>query len=766
MKVFRKVMLAVLCAIVLTVAYVDVVRAWDSPATISSQGMPADSPSIARDDNFVFVVWVQQDPLNPPDTDVWIRVNTAGGDSAAWQPARVLWDTNTQWTSTKEPDVAVWQAMISVQVIQGPVYVAWAEQTGASGGVPTFDIYAIRIDSWNLATNQFAWTGPIVLDATPDSRAPRVAADSQYAQIVWVSDTGIGNARYELYHTRWDGVTAITQKLTTGYSWEDGLVGPDVAVSSNPDTTVNVVWECMPPGATSWEVYSVRSTNRGQTWPPPGTCANPISGGPGTNSFLPSIADFLTYVHVSWTDFREGQGVIYYLRSTTGGASWGTEQRISSAVDPKPVGRSAIASCGLCVGIVWNERRPTDDLVFKYSLSSGDSWLPAFGVETITSGLDEDRQPAIASDRLTNPENDPFLASYHVAYQRTPTVGPPRVEYYRRFSAETSSFFTAGDPSRWGSSAALDTRDNQFAYVFGGWNGPLSPDCTILKFDTINRMPIPWTGDTLVAPNCAETSSVWVPNLGDTNSAVIFGGRSATSVSNKIYRFYPGQPPGQGRQVVFQYNFPDDLPRFGTSAAFDSNGDTYAYVFGGRTGIAPQGNYLSTIVRWSKLGGPDPCAVTLPSPRAHTSAVWSPAAGRAYVIGGRGDGGDIDEVLEFDPGTCDASGTLPVVGHLPSSVEGLGVAPRYGGSAVWDATAHIPYLFGGECCGGAYRFDTIVRVPIGYDFVGAGPTTCLVLPTARSYTSAVLNPNSRDAFVFYGSFSTLSETTTVLYHPE
>lgn len=122
-------------------------------------------------------------------------------------------------------------------------------------------------------------------------------------------------------------------------------------------------------------------------------------------------------------------------------------------------------------------------------------------------------------------------------------------------------------------------------------------------------------------------------------------------------------------------------------------------------------------------------AGSLPSARAFTSAVWTGSS--AYVFGGLGPSGALDEVVRYDP----ANGTATVVAHLP--------APRYATSAVWDGT--YAYLFGGRVAG-ASTTTTILR----FDPVAnAVATLSVALPEARSDASAVWTGSK--ALVFAGN---------------
>ena len=83
----------------------------------------------------------------------------------------------------------------------------------------------------------------------------------------------------------------------------------------------------------------------------------------------------------------------------------------------------------------------------------------------------------------------------------------------------------------------------------------------------------------------------------------------------------------------------------------------------------------------------------LPSARNGAAGVW--ADGKAYVFGGHGPGGLLDEVVAYDP----ASGDAAVVARLPE--------PLFTSAAVW--TGEAVYLFGGSADGGGTGLTDVLR---------------------------------------------------------
>jgi photosystem II stability/assembly factor-like uncharacterized protein len=126
---------------------------------------------------------------------------------------------------------------------------------------------------------------------------------------------------------------------------------PRVAVSRN---TVHVVWEShkYASGSESSILYR-RSTDGGNTWDPAVRLADKSA-----NKRDPDIAAFGDSVHVVWEDQRDSAttGSDIYLRSSDdGGATWKTEQQLTS--DPANQRRPRVAAYGESVHVTWLDER-------------------------------------------------------------------------------------------------------------------------------------------------------------------------------------------------------------------------------------------------------------------------------------------------------------------------------------------------------------------------------------------------------------------------
>lgn len=752
---------------------------WLGPSTVDTLCATPSDPAVTAVDGWsgVYHIYVAWSDCGSPQKDIWFRMYT----DFQWQNAcKVLTTPN----DGIRPDVAAWRPYQPGVSPTGAVYVAWAEHTGTYQGQPTYDIMLAKLDSWSPPSCP-TWTyGSIASSA--NEFAPRIAADHEKAHVVWVQDI---DGVYQVRHATWDGSTVGPYTtLSNAPSWIAGdprLGGPDVAVSTLDDSVVNVVWECRSSGA-EWEVQTIRSTDGGATWPPASACTAPISGGAGTDSLAPAISDVEKFVHVTWTDYRDPlYAKIYYSRSWDhGDVLWTPERKLDAPISGgyTASGRSDVAACGhACVGVVWQARTgsQTDyDIHFARSYTNGDSWQGGlFPYQLITSGGDDDVTPAIASDRVfydggANPPGpceygDSARRGYQVVFQRTSGAAVSSVQHMERPSDEVMAPANqCGSVHRWGSSAAHRV-SSQYAYIVGGWNNQSGQaECNYRTWDVTSHAvggPIDFgPGKTA----CAETSAVSTPEVYFTpDTVLVFGGRTISTISNQILRIVPES------STVLDDTPPGGFtpPRYGTSAVYD--GVThFAYVFGGQS----ETGYLNEIVLYDTWRGSlTTCAVTFQSgARSHTSAVWDAANRVAYIFGGKGPNGDIDEIIKFDPTAtpCQIPATLSPIGYLPDEVEDLGpgVAPRYGTSAVWDPTKEVAYVFGGQCssapgCLGGMQFDTILEFATG-DIAAPDPQTpCLPLLTARAHTSAVWAGDR--AYVFFGNGGPTSLSTILLYKP-
>ncbi len=157
-----------------------------------------------------------------------------------------------------------------------------------------------------------------------------------------------------------------------GLTWDaDVQLTTDAAQSIYPSLSVygslvNVVWG---EGRDSnWEIYYKRSTDKGITWDPDTRLTNNSS-----DSFNPSVSANGSNVNVVWYDFRDGNGEIYYKKSSDSGLNWEPDMRLTnnsgSSIAP------SIAVSDSTVHIVFQDDRDGAHKIFYIrSTDTGTNW--------------------------------------------------------------------------------------------------------------------------------------------------------------------------------------------------------------------------------------------------------------------------------------------------------------------------------------------------------------------------------------------------------
>lgn len=135
------------------------------------------------------------------------------------------------------------------------------------------------------------------------------------------------------------------------------------------------------------EIYYKRSTNNGATWSADTRLTNESH-----TSELPSITTYDRYVHVVWTDDRNGNGEIYYKRSSDRGLTWGTDTRLT--YDSYGSRSPSIAKNGFTIHVVWHDGRDGNaEIYYKRSTDNGITW----GADTrLSNGASQSWYPSIA----------------------------------------------------------------------------------------------------------------------------------------------------------------------------------------------------------------------------------------------------------------------------------------------------------------------------------------------------------------------------------
>jgi len=283
------------------------------------------------------------------------------------------WEPPVRLTSDranqKNPDIAAYGDL---------VYVAWEDHRNlATAGS---EIY-VRCSVDGGAT----WKAEEQVSRSPERSDkanqwdPRIAAFDKYIHLTWLDERNMATAGYDIYYRR---------STTSGVSWE-----AEQRLTSNQydqwrqsiavnQLYVYVVYEDhrawrYPPGSSAGtQIYYARSTDGGASW----LTENRLPTN-GTWQLYPDVAASGSFVYVSWSDgrlFSKAKTDIWFIRSMDYGGTWINETRITDDVEIQAYPR--IAAAGKDVHIVWqdlrNEKTAGMDLYYRKSEFYGSDWQP------------------------------------------------------------------------------------------------------------------------------------------------------------------------------------------------------------------------------------------------------------------------------------------------------------------------------------------------------------------------------------------------------
>ncbi len=187
-----------------------------------------------------------------------------------------------------------------------------------------------------------------------------IASSGSVVHVVW-NDSRDGNN--EIYYKRstdagvnWEADTRLTNNTSNSQL-------PSVAVSGSD---VYVVWNEYRDG--NWEIYCKHSTDAGLNW----SSDVRLTINPAL-SLSPSVTVSGSDVHVVWRDFRDSNHEIYYKRSTNSGTTWSADTRLTNntAISGDP----AVSVSGSFVHVVWSDERDGNPEIYcKSSTDAGGSW--------------------------------------------------------------------------------------------------------------------------------------------------------------------------------------------------------------------------------------------------------------------------------------------------------------------------------------------------------------------------------------------------------
>ncbi len=144
---------------------------------------------------------------------------------------------------------------------------------------------------------------------------------------------------------------------------------------------VHVVWLDDESAGYNPQVWHTRSTDRGESWGQPAPICTDTFG-----NYSASVAALDGYVHVFWSDTRDGDGSeVYYSRSTDNGETWSANRRMTTATGAANEPNAALE--GDCVHLVWTDRRgPQNQVYYKHSPDRGFSWTQDLAISALDSG--------------------------------------------------------------------------------------------------------------------------------------------------------------------------------------------------------------------------------------------------------------------------------------------------------------------------------------------------------------------------------------------
>ena len=343
---------------------------------------------VATSGNVVHVVW--RDHRDGND-EIYFKRSTDGG---------INWGTDTRLTSdpytSRQPSIAVSGSV---------VHVVWPDDRDS-------EIHYKRSTDEGVS-----WGEDTPLTNTAGgSGSSSVSVSGSIVHVVWNDNQDLNN---EIYYKRstdggvnWSSDTRLTNDPAT--SWE-----PSITVSGS---VVHIVWWENREGNN--EIYYKRSTDGGVSWGADTRLTNNSA-----SSYTPSVSVSDSAVHVVWNDDRDGNGEIYYKRSTDAGVSWGVDTRLTnnSADSRNP----SVAISSTTVHIVWPDQRDgNDEIYYKHSTDGGIAWGSDI---RLTNSVGESSWPSVTvSGSVVHVVwNDKRDGNYEIYYKRNPDDNVTGIEAFK-----------------------------------------------------------------------------------------------------------------------------------------------------------------------------------------------------------------------------------------------------------------------------------------------------------------------------------------------
>jgi hypothetical protein len=346
------------------------------------------SRCIASNNNYVFVFWTDKRDGN---FEIYYRRSTDGG---------LNWEQDVRFTNNDSLS-----ASATVAVSGNIVHVAWHDKRN---GLSNSEVYYKR-----STDNGLSWGDDIRLTNAPgNSSFPSIISSENYVHLVW---TEIRDGNWEIYYKR---------STDNGISWEN-----DVRLTNNASTSylpcisvsgpyIHVTWYDYRDGNT--EIYYKRSTDNGINWENDVRLTN--------NSYfslMPTISSSGQFVHIGWSDTRDGSYEVYYKNSTDNGTTWNIDRRLT--FDSLIVSRSnvSIVAADSNLHIVWYNWKTGDpgEIFYKRSIDNGNTWESSSRL-TYDTSASVSPQLSVSGPVVHVIWNDKRDGNLEVYYKRNPTGNP------------------------------------------------------------------------------------------------------------------------------------------------------------------------------------------------------------------------------------------------------------------------------------------------------------------------------------------------------
>jgi hypothetical protein len=328
----------------------------------------------------VHLVWDD----NSPDSEVLYRTNA--GDVFA----RSATNLSNNAGISDEPAIAV---------SGNNVYIVWRDSTPGRG-----EIFYTRSTDGGAT-----FSGIVNLSNTPGSSvSPSIAISGNNVYVAWDDNTGTGEDSEIYYRRSTDGGATFSGIVNLSNTPGDSK-SPAIALSGN---RVYIVWFDSDDTDNGEEILYRRSTDGGATFGSTFNLSNNAGG-----SLSPAISASGNRVYVVWSDNTPGNSVVFYRRSTDGGATFGSTRNLSNPADGS--GSPAIAVSGNNVYVAWPENT---GILYRKSIDGGATFGSPANLSN-TNGGSSDPALAVSGNNVYVVWRDNILGNPDILLRKSVNAG-------------------------------------------------------------------------------------------------------------------------------------------------------------------------------------------------------------------------------------------------------------------------------------------------------------------------------------------------------